>query len=128
MMALAGLPHPGLGARHERMPGDFLQADRVDDDFAFGDAHRQHLADVREGHRVKIASMRDVAIDADMAIDDLGGVEVTGRQWQQVRQLTLMSLERRLFEVAQNAHVRDGLEPPGGYLIEMCQRLEGAAI
>ena len=33
MMALDHLPHAGLCAGHEPMPGDFFQADRVDDDF-----------------------------------------------------------------------------------------------
>ena len=33
MMALDGLPHAALRAGHEPMPGDLLQADRVDDDF-----------------------------------------------------------------------------------------------
>ena len=92
MMDFDQLPHAGLGAGHERMPGDFLQADRVDDDFTLGDAHGQDLADVREGHGIKIASMRDVAIDADMAIDDLGGVEVAAWQREQVRLFTLVTL------------------------------------
>ena len=46
MMSLDQLSHAGLGAGHERMACDFLQADRVDDDFALGDAHGQDLADV----------------------------------------------------------------------------------
>ena len=53
MMGFDLLPHAGLGAGHERMPRDFLQADRVNDDFAFGDAHGQHLADVRRTARNK---------------------------------------------------------------------------
>ena len=89
MMALERLPHAGLRAGHEPMPGDFLQSDRVDDDFALGDAHRQHLADVRPGHGVKVEPMGDVAFDVDVAIDDLGRVEVAGRQRQQVRLFAL---------------------------------------
>ena len=50
MMVLESLPHAGLRAGDERMTRDFLQADRVDDDVARGDAHRQHLADVRPRH------------------------------------------------------------------------------
>ena len=125
---LMQLPHAGLGAGHERMPGDFLQADRVDDDFAFGDAHGQHLADVRPGHGVKIASMGDVAFDVDVAIDDQGGVEVAAWQRQQVRLFALVTLQRRFLEVAQHALVGDVCQPPGGHLVEMLQRLEGAAI
>ena len=72
--------------------------------------------------------MRDVAIDADMAIDDLGGVEVAAGQRQEVRLFALMTIDRRLVEVAQDADIGDGLEPVGGHLVEMLQRLEGAAI
>ena len=67
------------------MACDFFQADRVNKDFRLGDAHGEDLADVREGDGIQIASMRDVAIDADMAIDDLGGVEVAAWQRQEVR-------------------------------------------
>ena len=33
--------------------------------------------------------MSDVTLDVDVAIDDLGGVEVAGRQRQQLRLFTL---------------------------------------
>ena len=128
MMRLDQLPQAGLGAGHERMPGDFLQADRVDDDFALGDAHGEDLADVREGHGIKIASMREVAIDADMAIDDLSGVKVAGRQWQQVRLLAMVTLERRFLEVAQDANIDDIRQPLCRHLVEMLQGVEGAAV
>jgi hypothetical protein len=62
------------------MPGDFLEADGVDNDFAFGDAHGEHLADVREGDGIKIASMGEVPLNVNMAIDNLGSVEVA--VWQ----------------------------------------------
>ena len=71
---------------------------------------------------------RDVALDVDVAIDDLGGVEVAGRQRQQVRLFALMTLERRFLEVAQDADIGDAVQPPGGHLVEMLQRVEGAAI
>src|SRR5208337_2221583 len=77
---------------------------------------------------IKIASMREVAIDADMAIDDLGGVEVAAWQRQEVRLFALVTLPRRFLEVTQDALVCDGLQPVSGHLIEMLQRLEGAAI
>ena len=72
------------------MPGDLVQADRVDDHFVLGDAHGQHLADVRPRHRVEVQAMGDVALDVDVAIDDQGGVEVAGGQRQQVGPLPLM--------------------------------------
>ena len=57
-----------------------------------GDAHRQHLADVRPRHRVEVEPMGDVALDVDVAIDDQGRVEVAGRQRQQVRLFAFMAL------------------------------------
>ena len=72
--------------------------------------------------------MRDVAIDADMAIDDLGGVEVAAWQRQEVWLFALVTLPRRFLEVTQDTFVCDGLQPVGGHLVEMFQRLEGAAI
>ena len=74
------------------MPGDFVQADRVDDDFALGDTHGQDLADVRPRHRVEVQAVGDIALDVDMAINDQGRVEVAGRQRQQFGSFTLMSL------------------------------------
>ena len=52
------------------------------------------------GTEYKLSRWRDVALDVDVAIDDLGGVEVAGRQRQQVRLFALMTLERRFLEVA----------------------------
>ena len=72
--------------------------------------------------------MGDVALDVDVAIDDQGGVEVAGGQRQEVRLFALMTLQRRFLEVAQDAHVSNVLQPPGGHLVEMLQRVEGAAI
>ena len=46
LMALERLSRALRGAWQQRMPGDLLKADRVDDDFALGDAHGQHLADM----------------------------------------------------------------------------------
>ena len=101
MMALERLLHAGLRAGHEPMTGDFLQADRVDDDLAVGDTDGEHLADVRPGDRVQVEPMGDVALDVDVAIDDQGGVEVAGGQRQEVRLFALMALQRRFLEVAQ---------------------------
>src|SRR5713226_4143091 len=70
MVALERLPHAGLRTGHERMAGNLLQADRVDDDFPLGDAYGQDLADVRPRHRVQVEPMRDVAFDVDVALDD----------------------------------------------------------
>ena len=72
--------------------------------------------------------MGDVALDVDVAIDDQGGVEVAGRQRQQVRLFAFMALQRRFLEVAQDADVGDVRQPPGGHLVEMLQRVEGAAV
>ena len=82
MMSLEFLPCPGRRAGHQPMPGDFVQADRVDDDFALGDTDRQHLADVRPRHRIEVQAMGDIALDVDVAINDQGGVEVAGWQRQ----------------------------------------------
>ena len=94
MVAFERLTNAGLRAGHERVAGDFFQADGVDDDFALGDAHGEHLADVRPRHGVKVEPMRDVALDVDMAIDHLGSVEVACRQREQMRLLDGMSLQR----------------------------------
>jgi hypothetical protein len=40
MMALDRLPHAALRTGHEPVPGNLVQADRVDDDLALGDAPR----------------------------------------------------------------------------------------
>ena len=66
------------------------------------DAHRQHLADVRPGHRIEVQPIGDEALDVDVAIDDQGRVEVAGRQRQQVRLFAGMPLQRRFLEVAQD--------------------------
>ena len=63
-----------------------------------------------------------------MAIDDQGGVEVAGRQRQQVRLLAGMTLARRFLEVAQDTDIGDLGQPPRGHLVEMLQRVEGAAV
>ena len=39
-----------------------------------------------------------------------------------------MTLERRFLEVAQDADIGDVRQPPGGHLVEMLQRVEGAAV
>ena len=80
------------------------------------------------GTEYRVEPMGDVALDVDVAIDDLGGVEVAGRQRQQVRLFALMTLQRRFLEVAQDADVGDVVQPPGGHLVEMLQRVEGAAV
>src|SRR5271154_6449254 len=128
MMALERLTHPCHGAGHQRMAGDFFQVDGVDDDFTLRDAHGQHLADVREGNTVKVEPVRDITLDVDVAIEELGGVEVAGRQGQQVRLFALMTLQRRFLEVTQDAHVGDAPQPAGGHLVEMLQGVEGATI
>src|SRR5258707_953786 len=87
MVALEQLPRALRGAWQQRVPSDLVEADRVDDDFAFGDAHRKYLADVGPGHRVKVQPLGDEALDIDMAIDDLSGVEVAGGQRQELRLL-----------------------------------------
>ena len=110
------------------MAGDFVEADRVDDDFALGDAHRQHLADVRPGHGVEVQPMGDEAFDVDVAIDDQGRVEVAGGQRQQLRPFAFVAVARRFLEVAQDARIGDVRQPPGRHLVEMLQRLEGAAV
>ena len=106
-------------AGYQRMPGDFVEAERVDDDFVFGDAHGQRLADVRPRHRVKIQAMRDVALDIDVAIEELSRVEVAGRQRQEVRLFDDVTLKRRLLEVAHDAQIGDVREPPRGHFVEM---------
>ena len=63
--------------------------------------------------------MRDVSLDVDVAINDLGRVEVTRRQRQQLRPLALVTLERRFAEVAQAADVGDLRQPPRGHVVEM---------
>ena len=128
MMTLERLLHAGLRAGHEPMTGDFLQADRVDDDLAVGDTDGEHLADVRPGDRVQVEPMRDEALDVDVAIDDQGGVKVAGGQRQEVWLFALMALQRRFLEVAQAAHVGDAGEPPSRHLVEMLQRVERPAI
>ena len=53
--------------------------------------------------------MREVALDVDVAIHDHRGVEVAGRQRQQVQLFTLMTLPRRLLAITQEAYVGNGV-------------------
>jgi hypothetical protein len=128
MMALDGSTNAGVRAGREGMASDLLQTDRVDNDFALGDAHGEDLTNVRPRHGVQVESMREVALDAHVAINDLGGVEVAPRQGQQVRLFALMTLPRRFLEVAQDTDISDVGQPPSGHLVEMLQRVEGAAV
>ena len=105
MMGFEQLPHAGLGAGHE-LHGVRLnfQADRVNKDFRLSVTRTGRTWPMCEkGTEYRLASMRDVAIDADMAIDDLGGVEVAAYgSGKRCGNSQLMSLERRLaLKVAQ---------------------------
>ena len=110
------------------MPGNLVQADRVDDDFLLGDTHRQHLADMGPRHRVEVQAVGDEALDVDMAVHDQGRVEVAGGQRQQLRLLALMPLQRRFVKVTQAADVGNVVQPPRRHFVEMFQGIKGAAV
>ncbi len=128
MMALDQLTHAGLRAGHEHMAGDLFQADGVNDDFTLGDAHGEHLADVRPRHRVEVQTMADITFDVDVAIEYQGGIQVGTRQRHEVRPFAFIALQRRFLEVAQLTQVGDLRQPPGSRLVEMFQGVEGAAV
>ncbi len=100
MMALEDLALTGHGRGQQRVPGDLFESGRIEDDLVRGDAHGQHLADVRPGRRVAVRAPGDEALDVDETIDHAGRVEVAGRQGQQVRPLPCMALQRRFLELA----------------------------
>ena len=128
MVALDQLPHAGPRGRHEGVAGDLIQSDRVEDDFAVGDADRQNLADERPRHRVVVQPVREEAFDIHVAIDDERGVEVAGRQRQQMRPFAFVAVAGRLLEVAHRMHIGNGRQPLGRDFVEVVERVEGAAV
>ncbi len=112
----------------ETVASDFIDLLAVDDQFGLGDAHRQRLADMPPGNRVKVLPIDDVAFDVDDAVVDDGNVIRRGRQRDQVGELLRMPVEWSLLGLSMNAHVGDIGQPPGGDLVEMFQRAKRPAI
>jgi hypothetical protein len=80
VMVLERLPYALHATGQDGMAGEFIDAGRVNDDFALGDTYGQDLANERPRHRVEVGAISDVGLDVDMAIEHQGGVEVGGRQ------------------------------------------------
>lgn len=117
-----------LAPREEGMAGHLLDLWAMDDQFPLGDPHRQRLTDVPPRDRIEVLLVRHQAFDVDDAIGDDGQV-VRGRgQRDQLRPFLRMPIDGPLLGLPMLPYVGDVGQPPSGYLIEVFQGTEGAAV
>ena len=110
------------------MPGDLGDGRTVDDDFRFGDAQRQRLADETPGNRVVVLLVADEALDVGEPIEDLGRVIGLSGQGNQMRSFFGIAVDRPLLGLAMDLDVGNMGQPPGGHLVEVSQIAEGPAV
>jgi hypothetical protein len=110
------------------MPGDLLDGGAVDDHLGLGHPHRHDAPDVPPRHGVAVLAVGDQALGVDRAVDHGPDVIRLGWQWDQGRPLFLVQLPRRLPRFPQLADVSDVRQPPESGLVELVERLEGAAV